>query len=463
VIALVLAPWTTGFAQSPPVRDFAYGLVLEVDGNGAIYRVAIPNSVYRDATRSDLGDVRVFNGRDEAVPHTVRVPTITLADAPDPRPLPLFPLSADTADTSGGLALDVITDGMGAIIHVGKGPPPKDPASVAAYLIDAGALDRPASELRLTWQSPGERFVTTVAVESSDDLTHWQTLVGTATLAEVRYGAHHLEQRTIAIPNRRFKYLRLTWPEGVHGARLTRVDAVFPRVATSAPRRWATLSSVRTSAQPLTYEFERAGAMPVDRLTIRLPQPNSVVEAVLRSRPDATAPWRMRSRGLLYHLEVNGVTLVNDPLGVAPAADRYWSLEVGPDVGPGDGAPILEVGWIPHDLYFLARGEPPYRLAYGSAGMDPPTQSVDALLRAIDDRQRDGFIKEARVGDQVELGGPVRLVPPPPPLPWKRWVLWGVLVGSVGLLGWMARRLYRQMNAPRPASGQPESGTGPGS
>jgi hypothetical protein len=239
----------------------------------------------------------------------------------------------------------------------------------------------------------------------------------------------------------------------VHGARLTRVDAVFPRVATSAPRRWATLSSVRTSAQPLTYDFERAGAMPVDRLTIRLPQPNSVVEAVLRSRPDAAAPWRMRSRGLFYHLEVNGVTLINDPLGVAPTADRYWSLEVGPDIGSGDGAPILEVGWTPHDLYFLARGEPPYRLAYGSAGMDPPTQSVDALLRAIDDRQRDGFIKEARVGDQVELGGPARLVPPPPPLPWKRWVLWGVLVGSVGLLGWMARRLYRQMNAPRPASG----------
>jgi hypothetical protein len=32
-------------------------------------------------------------------------------------------------------------------------------------------------------------------------------------------------------------------------------------------------------------------------------------------------------------------------------------------------------------------------------------------------------------------------------VPLKRWVLWGVLALGVGLLGWMAVRLFKQINS----------------
>jgi hypothetical protein len=44
------------------------------------------------------------------------------------------------------------------------------------------------------------------------------------------------------------------------------------------------------------------------------------------------------------------------------------------------------------------------------------------------------------------LGGEQQLQPAPPPLPWKKWLLWSVLVAGVLAMLGMARGLYRQMN-----------------
>ncbi|MEI6413212.1 MAG: DUF3999 family protein, partial [Pseudomonadota bacterium] len=50
--------------------------------------------------------------------------------------------------------------------------------------------------------------------------------------------------------------------------------------------------------------------------------------------------------------------------------------------------------------------------------------------------------------DALALAGVDVLTPPRPPLPWSRILLWSVLVAAVLALAGMARRVYRQMNAP---------------
>ena len=53
-------------------QDFAYGMPIEADGEAALYEIEIPAAVYRTVTRSDLGDIRVFNGQGEVVPHALK-------------------------------------------------------------------------------------------------------------------------------------------------------------------------------------------------------------------------------------------------------------------------------------------------------------------------------------------------------------------------------------------------------
>ena len=128
---------------------------------------------------------------------------------------------------------------------------------------------------------------------------------------------------------------------------------------------------------------------------------------------------------------------------------RYWDVDFDESSAkegwPNGGAPALELGWVPHDLTFVAQGEPPYTLAFGSAAIGRSTQPVDALLRLIDKKQESALIQSARVSQRIVLGGEGRLKPPPPPLPWKQWLLWAVLVLGVAFLGWMVRRLMRQL------------------
>ena len=76
---------------TPTPLDFAYGMELRVDGAGALYEVSLPIEVYRSITRSDLGDVVVFNAAGELVPFALRgaeaVPAAVVRAT-----LPVFPV-----------------------------------------------------------------------------------------------------------------------------------------------------------------------------------------------------------------------------------------------------------------------------------------------------------------------------------------------------------------------------------
>jgi len=52
---------------------------------------------------------------------------------------------------------------------------------------------------------------------------------------------------------------------------------------------------------------------------------------------------------------------------------------------------------------------------------------------------------QARLGKKVTLGGEEALQPPTPARPWKKWLLWTVLVLGVGLLAIMAKNLIGEM------------------
>ncbi|MFH1674912.1 MAG: DUF3999 domain-containing protein [Pseudomonadota bacterium] len=442
IIVLLLGLWTTAYAGVPTLEDFAYGLVLEMDGDGAIYRITLPQDVYRNVTRADLSDMRVFNRRGEVVPHTVRRPTAPRAEVMDPVSLPFFPLYGAEGSTSNELSLHIVRDKKGTIIDFKSEGSGKEKTTVNAYLVDASSLKQPASKLDLAWTHGGESFVTTVTVEYTDDLTNWHPLVSAATLAELRYDKHNLGQHTIVMPRQEVKYLRISWPAGAQGARLTSVKAIFPRMVYEHARQWTKATARYVTGDLMAYEFNSNAMLPVDRMNVQLPERNSLVEAVLKSRGNEEMPWRVRCSGVFYNLHVDGVALVSDTISMPLTTDRYWRLEINPNSG---GMPVLELGWVPHDLLFLARGEAPFKLAYGSVRIEPH-QRPDSLLRTINKQQEGDFIKEAHVGVRIELGGEAMLVPPRPPLPWKQWLLWIVLVTGVLLAGWMAWRLYRQMN-----------------
>ncbi|HEX9628155.1 MAG TPA: DUF3999 domain-containing protein [Acidiferrobacterales bacterium] len=452
MVGTMLTALTAGAAHAdapPRPDDFAYGRALHFAPGGAIYRLALPDDVYRHATRDDLGDLRVFNAAGEAVPHALRAP----AGAEDPVPaaesLPFFELRGAAAGRAESLSLSITTDPRGAIIGVRNTDAPDAPAVVQAYVLDASRLERLLRELSLHWAGARDGFVAQLNVDASDDLNRWQRWVTNAGIAELRQAGHTLTRHTLELGDRQAKYLRLSWPLGARGVTLTAAAARPAPARREPPRRWLTLDATGVEHNGGVLHYDTRGRYPVDRIDLALPEPNSVIQAMLYSRAGEQDDWRRRGQGIFYRLDAQGTALQHRVLSIAGVTDRYWQLRIAGD-GAGDAQPQLKLGWPAGELHFVARGEPPFTLAYGGAGVAAAAQPVDGLLRGLERHEAEAAVAPAEAAARRVLGGEGRLIPARAPLPWRRIAFWGVLVLGVLVLAWMAFGLYRDLNRARP-------------
>ncbi|MDM8554313.1 DUF3999 domain-containing protein [Desulfococcaceae bacterium HSG7] len=449
MITLIVLIWSPAIqADSPRPDDFAFGYQLTVDSHGSLYKITLPEDIYQNVTRSDLGDLRVFNNYGEVVPHEIQRRQSGRAKATEYISLPFFPVFNPKGKSDTPLSMNFTTNAAGAIIMVTGKTDEDETLQTSAYLIDASHIKKNIKELELRWEGADQHFITTVKVSYSKDLTNWRTLVKAATLTEMQYGNHKLEQRTIALPLRKTPYLRLSWQASAMDVRLTSVRGEVLHKALSRKRRVITLSGVRDADNVKAYNFDSKGSFPTDRVNIRLPEINSLIQAVVKSRKNADAPWRVRCRGVFYNLRMNQTDLKNPVFSSALTTDRYWRLEILSDTGGmGNSTPLMELSWTPDDLIFLARGESPFILAFGSARIRPRSSTAHLLIEPLQNQNKSAeFIRPAQIKKRIELGGASRLTPLPPPVPWKQWLLWGILIAGVGFLGFMAWNLYQQMN-----------------
>jgi len=440
---------TSVYAENMPVQknDFAYGLPIETTGEAAIYQLALPEIVYTHLTKADFRDLRVFNAAGELVPHSLRRPDKPEVAVGDPLVVPFFPYEVVKPGEQGPARVQITINDQGTLISSDVGDNADGAERVSAYLIDVSALEGAPSKLVFNWESPQENFVAPVRVEGSDDLSQWHTLVPQASLVRLFFAGHELGRREIDLPGGAYKYLKLNWPTTTDGVSLTEVKAFFSQTSEPTEPVWVELTGAAVKDEQDTFEYRTIGRLPIEWAKVELPENNSLVDVKLYSRDGEVASWRMRHTGSFYRLQVDGESLMSVPAKFSRVSDLLWRLEAVSDLsGLGASVPVLKLGYTPHQLYFLARGEKPFILAFGSHEAPNEESQINVLLARIDDKKSDAFISEAHAGEMITLGGNEKLLAPSAPFPWQRVILWGVLVVGVVVLGTMAWRLAKQMS-----------------
>lgn len=448
-VALMLTLVSVSAAGEPVFlrrSDFAYGIPVQTTTVGPLFEIALPRVVYETVTRADLGDLRVFNARGEVVPYALRRSDVPKAPAEWTR-LALFPVHSSKRNPD-ELALRIQKNKAGSIVSVQAGPGADRVAPLAFYLVDASADDRPIRALELNWKDlSAAGFSGNLRVEASDDLRHWRLLAGGAPLARLHYQGQLLERRRIEFDPVRAEYLRLVWLAPERAVTLNEIRA--ERLADALPpREWTRLSPAGRGEKPGEFLYTLNGRMPVDRARIRLSQVNTLTSAELFSRASRTDTWRLRARGLVYRLTRNGIEVTGDDVSFSPDADgdREWQLRLAQQPGgPGTETPALEFGWDPQQLVFVARGEGPFLLAYGSAGMPPGADSIERLLQEYPGHDAKVFMAQpASLSAPLVLGGSERLQVPFTARPWRKWLLWfAIALGVFGLGLISSRRRWR--------------------
>jgi len=158
----------------------------------------------------------------------------------------------------------------------------------------------------------------------------------------------------------------------------------------------------------------------VFRIHVGLPERNTLAGAVLYSRRTVKSPWIRRLSTQLYRLQIADGEVNNADLSVAGVSDRYWRLSVEQSGGGlGAGGPGIRIAWQPHDLVFIARGEPPFTLAWGSARVAPPLAEAANPF----DRVGASAMLNARLDEEISHPGDGAAVARP--IDWRRYTLWG--------------------------------------
>lgn len=430
----LLASVGSGAAELSP-QDFAFGLPVITRKDAAVYRFPLPLAVYRETVRDDLADLRLFNAGGEVVPYSLLRPNPPGSTHAPAVSLPLFPLRNGARAVMNGIRLTIESAGSAVNLDTRRGDGPNLP--INQYLLDGRALVSPVSALQLSWPETAADYSGRVKVEVSDDLDGWRTVVAAAPTANLHANGQVLIENRVLFTQTRSRFWRLSWVGPAPAFYLTAVMAEPADNPVDASRASLDVAGTADNADGDVDQFDLGAHLPVTRVSVVLPEINTVNTIELASRRNSQDPWRIVAQSGFYRIKTADGEQQNAPLEIALDRDRYWRARIVRGDPPRQGAVRLHVEWVPNEVTFLARGQPPFLLAYGNAtaaGADSDLSQIPADME----------ISPASLGTERILGGQSRIDPRGAPVAWKRGLLWGTLLVAVLLLGWMASRLVNR-------------------
>lgn len=450
MMASLVGGWSATVVAVEPMQ-FASGIELRAQIERPVLELMVPDIVYAGVTEADLTDLRVFNARQLPVPHALcELPSV--APRIEDQPLPVFSLQAPPQVRDGDVDVHV-RGGSEAVLRVEVQPASRPDGTQPAvqrsgYVIDARPAPGAIRALRLKWQTADAASEVAVRVEASDDLDRWHTIVARTTLLRVDAAGSALERMRIVVPEADYSYLRLARADSGPPPNVEQViaESVVPAEEDEAALRWFDAQAMPLPAQMPGFGFDAGRRAPVQRARVELPSSNMALTLRLQSRMTTAAPWQTRWSGEVFALGNGDGQRRSGDIRFGAIADRYWRLLVtdGAD-SLGAAALQLRLAYRPARLRFLAQGDGPFTLAYGSGRAEAaPRRACADLLRQLPQAELDVLIGAAVAGETRVLGGDAALQPAPEPLPTRRIVLWSLLVLGAALLIAMALSLLRR-------------------
>jgi len=213
-------------------------------------------------------------------------------------------------------------------------------------------------------------------------------------------------------------------------------------------KRWATKDTETAAGHGGIDFFVLHGF--VEAIKRRTVTPLDVYDAAAWS---AITPLSERSIELgnqtAFRLRQGDETLRNDDMGMRTNA-RYDRFRIeAPETLTAP--PHLSFAYRSDSVVFLAEGSGPFVLAAGSAHARHPFYPIDLALASIRSKAgKDWQPPLAKLGAAKASAGDAALKVAPPPVPWRRWLLWAILVGGAALIGALAISLLRGAKTPPP-------------
>lgn len=444
----MLCPVFCAQAIEPEPMDFSWGVRISARADNGLWETRLPAKVYEGVTRPDLGDVRIFDGAGKAVPMKIIDARTGVLQKEESVTLRFFPLHTSGDGHIDKQSLRFKINEKRALTSVNSRAPHRERTVLGAYVVDASGLARKPVALRLKWDGPHEKFITTINVEVSRDLNFWFDLVTDFVLAQIPCGDGVIFQNTMEFPYPMKGYWIINWPAGKKGARLLSVEALLPP-EDGAPKMKKATATVRGHGVSGEYQFEISAAFPACQVLANVSWTDFCSFARIYSRDRHDAPWDFHSVTNLYNFQAKEHFIKNNPIPVRMVSHRLWRIVLDSKTAPLAGTlpPDLTVSWIPHKVFFVARGQEPFTMAFGSGRENLDPVPTDSILDPVDWGKSEIIAARAQTGVVVSLGGRAAFLksrPIPPDIGRIRMIqfAFGTLIAAgLVLILWLVLRL----------------------
>ncbi len=441
--ALLLA----AFANAPV--DYAYVFPITSQDGAAAQRVDATPDVYRWSQDEQLGDVEIFNAAGKPVPMARVAAEATAASSEHFGELPTFALPVNES-LRGDLNLVVVRDDSGHLRRIDERWHPTTPPR--EWLLDATGFTHAIDRLTLNW--PTSNAVMRVSVEGSDDLQSWSFLTS-GTVLSLEHSGTRIERHELPLAHVRAKYLRVRRLDD--GAPVLELSANVQGVETGyelPARAWreATLAPIeKTPEVAARFTYSLDGAVPVDTVRVQFDNDNALANFELSARWNPADQWTRLGSLTAFRLNADGEALMNDEQRVMSRGRfREFRLE---SRAPVSQPPKLSVGYLPARFVFLAEGQSPWTLAAGSLKARSASWPISAALAMLRAKLGSDWQPPlASLGAPMTSAGDAAFHEPPPPTPWKQYVLWGVLLAGALVIAAFAFSLLRSSPEQPPPS-----------
>ena len=457
LLALLFASASTAqeLRYTPPTPDdFAWQWPLSLEPGQDLGRLTLKPDVYARLWRDDLQDIAAFNADGEPIPimlvdaafgrSTVTPPALDAIEAP------LF--RVPRAD--GRAAADQLRVRLArreGTVEIEQGLPAVPASGPQDIVLDLSALNASVTALSIEFEAGTTGLNARADVAGSSNLSDWQPLTRAQALVALDEDGLRLERRRIEFAATALPYLRIRRtdrddPLPIHAVKLHRTTGNSGWPASEAAITTPHLA--QSHEAPGVFVYAAAGPFPVDRIEVNLADRNAAATVIVESRARADLPWRERARGSVFRIGEGKRAVESSPFQTSTLRDRHWRVRTEPAQAK---TPSLLLHYRADQFIFAAQGNPPYKLAVGSARAQRDNYPLHRVFSETLKAEGEHWLPaEANLGHGAELAGGAALAPRPDtsgaPTPWQ-WLLWLLLLASAFAVVTMVLKLLRQSGA----------------
>ena len=416
--------------------DFAYGIEVTL-GAHQLYEFTVNEQIYRYAQNDELRDLRIFDELGAMVPIKIidsrSDKRSEVIHTQNKESLLFFPVAESFFQPQQDLNVYVQRNNSGTIVNINSMPVAEQRQEDIYYIVDLGESAKSGlNALEIVWD--GEKSPrSTVTVQTSDDLTHWQA-GGEGAVFQLRHNQQVLTHNHVPVHGLK-RYLKIRLEQ----AALLGLQGIIDKTAlTNTMPESGTATLLRQNGNRFYYTMP--GNHPIQSLRIYPQQDDAIYTIELFSGNQADLQNRMLYRGSIYKLTIGNESYSADPVSLSNEEDRYWRIDVIESNQPNIAPPTIEFAFYPHRIRFLSNQAGLYTIAFGSASVNNVSPVLPAQIV-----NNDNHVETLKLSAAHALSGDEKLTPPPAPKDYRKFILWAVLAFVLLVMGFMVVRLLRHM------------------